>query len=186
MKKSRKVIVMILIVFIILGVTIFGLDYMQKTTLRAVVVKVDDDGLLVDGIGRVGLCRVDFTEKGDIGFKQGQEVCISFDGSIMETYPSQLRNVKKIKILKEKSDKEISKRTLQYVYSSKDNVKVTVNEFTPTSITFTIVDNNELPYDYYSYYKIEQKVKNPDYTGVGQKIGEDTQNSIAGYTRNRT
>lgn len=183
MKRSKKIIIILLaiaIIVILLGVVA---NYVRKTTIKAVVVKVSESGLLVDD---GSLYIVGFTDEGNIGFKPGQEVLIFFDGSIMQTAPAQLVGVRKIKIIKEKSDREISKQKLQYAYSSKDNVTVTVNEFTSTGITFTIIDTNELPYNYSHNYRIEKKVKNPDYTGVGQIIGEDTENSIAGYTRNWT
>ena len=32
-------------------------------------------------------------------------------------------------------------------------------------------------------YSINKKVKNEKYTGIGQKIGEDTETSTSGYTR---
>lgn len=183
MKKSKKMIIVLLIIILIIILFGFVADYVRKTTIRAVIVKVSESGLLVDD---GSLYTVGFTNEGNIGFKQGQEVLIFFDGFVMETFPGKLGGVRKIKIIKEKSDREISKQTLQYAYSSKDNVKVTINEFTATGIVFTIVDTNELPYSYSHNYRIEKKVKNPDYTGVGQKIGKDTENSIAGYTRNRT
>ena len=182
MKKGKKIIVVLLILLLLVVLLGFVVEYIRRTTIRAVIVKVSENSLLVyDGT----LYNVGFTKKGDIGFKQGQEVLIFFEGSVMETAPAQPVGVRKIKIIKEKSDREISEQILRYAYNSKDNVKVTVNEFTPTGITFTIIDTNELPYDYSHSYRIEKKVKNSDYTGIGQKIGEDTKNSIAGYTRNR-
>ena len=83
-------------------------------------------------------------------------------------------------------DVTIPDNILRYCYNTKDKVTVTVSELTSSSISMTITDNNELPYIYAHSYNINKKVKNKDYTGKGQKIGEDTQNSISGFTRNRT
>jgi len=182
MKKGKKIIVVLLIFLLLVVLLGFVAEYIRRTTIRAVIVKVSENSLLVyDGT----LYNVGFTKEGDIGFRQGQEVLIFFEGSVMQTAPAQPVGVRKIKIIKEKSDRKISEHILRYAYNSKDNVKVTVNEFTSTGIAFTIIDTNELPYDYSHSYRIEKKVKNPDYTEIGQKIGEDTQNSIAGYIRNR-
>ena len=132
-----------------------------------------------------GLYSVGFASEGNIGFKQDQEILIYFNGMIMETYPGQLGDVGKIEIIKEKSDVEIPQNILRYCYSSENNVTVTVNELTNKSISYTIKDTNELPYNYSNTYQIYKKVKNENYTGVGQVIGENTKNSIAGFTRNR-
>ena len=104
---------------------------------------------------------------------------------IMETYPAQLGNVGKIEILDEKLDVIIPDGILRYCYSTKDKVNITVSKLTNTSISMTITDTNELPYIYAHSYNINKRVKNKDY-GKGQKIGEDTENSIAGFTRNRS
>lgn len=185
MKRGLKVVGIILGIILLLIFGFFILLHISQTTLTAVVVKVSDSSLLVEGItGSVsGLYYVGIPQKG-IEFKEGQEIMISFDGYVMESAPPQLGKVNKIKIIKEKSDTEISKQSLQYAYSSHDNIKITVNELTNSGITLTIVDTNKFPYNYGHHYTIERKVKNPDYTGVGQKLGEDTENSIAGYTRN--
>jgi len=41
-----------------------------------------------------------------------------------------------------------------------------VNELKSSGITFSIVDKNDLPYNYSNNYKITKEVKNKDYTGV--------------------
>ncbi len=157
------------------------------STVKAVVIRVNEKTVSAMGIENIeGIFSARFGENGNIGFKQGQEILIYFNGSIMETYPAQLGEVYDIKILKEKSDVEIPKKYLNFYYSSQDKVKVTINELKNTSLTLTIEDTNELPYDYSSIkYSIQKKVKNEDYTGIGYVIGENTENSTAGYTRNR-
>lgn len=154
--------------------------------IRAVVVKVYDNSLVVMRIENTNeLISVGFTEEGNIGFAQGQEILIYFDGMIMESYPAQLGNVTKIEIAKEKSDLQIPDNILRYCYSSRDNVNVTVSELTRSGISLTITDTNELPYNYSHSYTIYNKVKNENYNGIGYKIGEDTENSTSGFTRNR-
>ena len=196
MKKLIKSIIIVIIIIVLLAMIFFIADYAKfrqgketiffHATAKAVVIKVDERSLVAMGIGDVtGLLIVGYTQEGNIGFKQGQEILIYYDGIVIETYPGQLGKVKKIKILKEKSDTEIPESYLKYCFSSSDNVKVTVNEFKTTGITLTITDTNELPYEYTGSYTIRKKVKNKDYTGIGYKLGEDTENSIAGFTRNR-
>ena len=100
-------------------------------------------------------------------------------------YPPSLDKVDKIKITKEKSDVEIPESILRYCYSSTDNVNVIISELTGKGMSITIEDTNEYPYNLFENYIIRKKVKNENYTGVGQKIGEDTENSTSGFTRYR-
>lgn len=157
-------------------------------TKRAVVVKVNEKSLDVMGIENENstendLISVSFGQEGDIGFKQGQEVLIYFDGIIAESFPAQINNVGKIEIVKEKSNNEIPEDVLRFYYNSEDNVTVSIDEFTKENLLLTIEDTNENAYNYEEIeYDIYKKVKNPDYTGVGQKLGEDTENSTSGYT----
>ena len=110
---------------------------------------------------------------------------IYYDGFVMTTYPGQLGNVGKIEIIKEKSNIEIPDNILKFCYSSRSKVNINISELTNKGISLTITDTNELPYNYSHSYIINKKYNNEDYTGIGQKIGEDTENSTAGYTRNR-
>ena len=102
----------------------------------------------------------------------------------METYPAQLGDIGKIEIVKDKSDVLIPDDILRFCYSSKDNVTITISELSNCGITLNIKDINELPYNYSHRYIINKKVKNENYTGVGEQIGENTKNTTAGYTRN--
>ena len=176
---------------------IFGakvVDLKRKTTdnmantKRALVVKVNEKSLDVMGIENENniesdLISVSFGQEGDIGFKQGQEILIYFDGIIAESFPAQINNVGKIEIVKEKSDNEIPEDVLRLYYNSEDNVTVSIDDFTKENLLLTIEDKNENAYNYENIeYDIYKKVKNPNYTGVGQKLGEDTENSTSGYT----
>lgn len=184
MKKRLKIILVILLIIIVL-IGIFGMMNLSSATISGVVVKVEDNNLLIMNIDDSKELYSVGTREDDVEFKQGQEVLIYFDGTILTTYPAQIGNIRKIKIVKEKSDIIIPENILRYCYSSKDNVTVTINEFTKTSISITVKDTNENPYKYTNNYIIYKKVKNEDYTGIGEQIGENTENSTAGYTRDR-
>ena len=166
--------------------TIKNEDNKASNTIKAVVVN-PEKGLLVMGIENAGdLYDVSYENKDNIKFKQGQEILIYFNGGMLETYPAQIINVEKIEILKEKSDIKIPDDILRFCYNSRNKVTVSVSELTRTGIEIIIKDTNELQYEYSNSYKINKKVKNKDYTGVGFQIGENTGNSTAGFTRYRT
>lgn len=153
------------------------------STINAVVVEVHEKGMTVMDLEDGNrLITVGFTDEGNIGFKQGQEISIRYSGTIMESYPAQLGNVEKIEIVKEQSDVVIPDSILRFCYSTKENVEVQVTELTNHGITLTVIDTNEIPYNYGRQYTIAKEVKNEAYTGVGEWIGENTDNSIAGYT----
>ena len=151
--------------------------------MDAVVVKVNEKNMLVIKKDNTStLISVGFLEEGNIGYKEGQEIEIYFNGDILESYPEQLGRVDKIEIVKDKSDVEIPDSILRYCYSSKDNVSIQISELTNSGIYLKITDTNELKYNYSHNYKIEKEVKNPNYTGEsGYKIGEDTEYSTSGY-----
>ncbi len=164
----------------------FEEEHKIEAILQAVVVKVNEKSLSVmKSDNPQELYSVSFSSEGNIGFNQGQEILIYFDGMIAETFPGQISHVSKIEILKQESEIGIPNYVMAFYYSSLDNVKVTINEFTKDALTLTVVDTNEYPYEYFTEYNINKKVKNENYTGVGEKVGEDTENSTSGFTRNR-
>ncbi|MGM9970635.1 MAG: hypothetical protein ACI35S_09615 [Anaeroplasma sp.] len=159
----------------------------MKATIKAVVVKVNENNLLAMGIENgTELYSIGLKNYKDIEFEKEQEILVHFSGDVMETYPAQLGNIGKIEIIKEKSDIQIPDNIIRFCYNSKDKVSVTISELTNSGIILTIKDENELPYNYSHSYTINKKVKNENYTGVGQKIGEDTENSTSGFTRYRS
>lgn len=194
MRKVTKIIgiIVVLSIIIIALYTITKSKIRKKSnddefssTIKAVVVK-PEKGLLVMGTENTNeLYSVNYQNKENIEFKQGQEILIYFDGVVLETYPAQITNVEKIEILKEKSDIKIPDNILRYCYSSRNNVIVSISEVSKTGIEIIIKDTNELQYEYSNSYKINKKVKNKDYTGVGYQIGENTGNSTASFTRYR-
>lgn len=155
-------------------------------TLSAVVMEVHESGLSVmeikEGESSYDLYTVSFAQEGNIGFKQGQEVLIYFDGIVAESFPAQIFNVSKIEITKEETDITIPDDVIRYYNNTTDNVKVDISELATTGVKITITDTNELPYEYSNNYVIYEKVKNENYTGEGYQIGEDTENSTSGYT----
>lgn len=189
MEKRQKILIIVLVILIlfVLAYRLYQINSVNmRATMNAVVMKVHENSLLVMNIEDKGLSSVGFVKEGNIGFKEGQEVLIYYDGYMLESYPPQLGKVEKIKILKEKSDVSIPDDVLRYYYSSYNNVNINISELTNKGLTITITDTNELPYDYSDIkYTIYKKVKNENYTGVGYKVGEDTEHSTAGYTRNR-
>ena len=158
----------------------------MEATLKAVIVRADENHLLVMGVSNgAELYSIGLKDFTDSTYKKGQEILVYFDGNVMESYPTQLGNIGKIEIVKDKSDIQIPDNIIRFCYNSKDKVNVTVTDLTNSGITLTITDTNELQYNYSHSYTINKKVKNENYTGVGQKVGEDTGNSIAGFTRYR-
>lgn len=186
MKVKTKLIVTIIAILILIALIIFTVDYFNKYTLRAVVVRVHEKALMVIGIdNNAGLLSVGYSNFPDIEFKPGQEILIHYSGMIQSTYPGSPYNVTKIRITKEKSDVTIPENILRYCYSSRDNVKISISEIANTKISLTITDTNELAYTFSNDYTLRKLVKNENYTGIGHKIGENTDTSLSGYTRNR-
>lgn len=130
----------------------------KVATKEAVVVKVNDDSIDVMGTDNENdLLTVKYSEEGNHKFKQGQEVLIYFNGVIEPVQPKTIDTVGKIEIIKEKSNIQIPESALRNFYSSFDNVEVTVDDLNNTGITFTIKDNNDMPYSYANTYKILKK-----------------------------
>ena len=193
--KKKSITIIIIAVIILLFCVIVNLRSINtknanvaindSTSIKAVIVKVNKNSLIVMQTEKdEGLINVSFSKEGNIGFKEGQEILIDFDGMMALTYPASISNVKKIKILNEKTNIIIPEKHLKYCFSSKDKVKISLTEFTDTKIELDIIDENERKYNYPDSYSIEKKVENTENTSSGQKIGEDTSNSLAGFTRN--
>lgn len=182
---KRKLLLIFVITFLIICSVIFAYIYLEdfRATKEGIVMKVDKNSLSIIESGTNSLYTISFSKEGNIGFKIGQKVLIYFDGMIAESYPAQIHKVGKIKIIEDETDiSTIPENILRYYNSSRDNVKVYVSEFNSNGLTLTISDKNEYKYNYSNSYSIYKKVKNENYTGIGYKIGNDTQNSTSGYT----
>lgn len=190
MKKSTKIIIFIIILLVIIGTfAIYIFTQYQKnmlSSIRGIVMEVYENSLSVMGIEAGNepgsLYSVSFAKDGNIGFKQGQEVLIYFDGIVADSFPAQIHNVEKIEIVAEHSEVEIPDDVTRYYNNTQDKVDVNVTDLTTKGVTITITDTNELPYEYTNDYKLEKEVKNEKYTGQGEYIGEATDNSVLGYT----
>ena len=160
MKKSFNIYLICVVILLIIISSIVYIINNKFYNKNAVIVRVEEHGLMAyaDGLYSVG-----FTEKGDIGFKKGQEIQITYDGMILASYPGQFSNVKKIKIVKEESDIEIPEYALKHCYNSIDKIKVDILELTNKGIAFTITDKNEFPYNFSHDYSMRKKIKNTNY-----------------------
>ena len=184
MKKKLYIIFMILIIIIISVIIAINMGKNYIKTTKGIVVRVNNNSLDVIILDDKSLSSVSFSKDGGIGFKQGQEVLIYYDGTIATSYPSQIHNVGKIKILKEKSDIKIPNEVLRYYYSSYKNVKIYINELTNTQISFDIEDNNEIPYEYSDNYKIYRKNYKAENVQIDtNRIIPGTGNSTSSYMR---
>ncbi len=158
-------------------------DENNSVKMKATIVKVNDKSLLVvrsdnpDSLYSVLLNDEDISK-----FKANQEIIIYWNGDILTTWPGQITKVDKIEIINEESSVKIPDNILRHCYNLKENLSIVVDEFSLSKFVINIVDKNELPYEYQEGYKIYKEVPNENYTGVGQKIGEATANSTAGYT----
>lgn len=187
-KKILLIVTIIILVLLVLGYIFYKSKedrpiYNSKATIEAIVVKANENSILAMELNG-SLYNIGTKKYSNLELKKGQKILVDFDGMVFETYPLQLGNVSNIKIIEEESNVEIPENILRYCYSSTDNIKVTINELKTSGITLTITDTNEIPYNYSHKYKIYKEVKNENYTEEGQKIGEDTDTSSSGYTRN--
>lgn len=188
--RKKIVLVIIIVALVSLLVTIIFKFRDGRTNMNAIieaiVVKVNENNLLVMEIENENkLYSVGLKNLKDIEFEKDQKILIHFSGEVQTTYPAELENIAKIEIKEEKSNIDIPDNILRYCYSSSKNIQVTINELTDSDIALTITDTNELPYKYAHSYKINKYAKNENYTGVGQKIGKDIENSTFGFTRYR-
>lgn len=187
MKNRVKNFIIIVITLIVFAMILLFVSFQIRQNVaifRAVVVEVYDKGMLVMGLKDPygGLISLGFTDEGNIGFKQGQEIAINCDGVLIQTGPAQLGEVRDIKIIKEKSKTEIPENVLRYAFSTYENVDITISDFTNKGMSVTITDKNEYPYPIFENYIIRKKVKNEKYdsTDVGTYI-ESTENSTSSY-----
>lgn len=131
----------------------------KKAIKEAEVVKVNKDSLDVMGLeDNTDLFTVSFSKEGNIGFKEGQEILIYFNGVVTKgVEEKQINYVGKIEITKDKSEIQIPKDVLTNFYSSYDNVKISVDNINKNGLSFTLKDMNELKYDYPSSYTLLKK-----------------------------
>ena len=127
-KKSKWIIIISTIVLVVSIITLIFIIYndnkIDTVGLRAIVMRVNEDGLDVmvlqeetqaknersnsnldinedtlelsdisevpENNTKVSLCRLNFTEEGNIGFKKGQEIIFYFHGMWLDSFPGQV------------------------------------------------------------------------------------------------
>lgn len=172
-KRKLKVIIILMFVLIMAAISSIYVIYENSNTykLNAIVVKVNKDTIDVmekDGESN-DLYKVYFSKEGNIGFRQGQEVAIYHNQkyiSEMGYYTIYKDRVKKINIMKEKSEIEIPKDILRFYYSSIEKISIDVEQITKNSISVRIKDLNEIPFEYSKFYSLCE-------WGNGQEIAVD-------------
>lgn len=142
-------------------------------TIEGVVVQVNGNGLLL--YSKEGLLNsVVISETKKDKFMQGQEIKVYYHGLVTPItegkFLKRINDVSNIKILKQQSNMEIPDKVLRFCYSSLDKVSIKIDELTKTGIKFTIVDENDLTYDYNLFndsnnYELYKKVGKNKYTG---------------------
>ncbi|MBR1540511.1 MAG: hypothetical protein IJ629_05040 [Clostridia bacterium] len=155
--------------------------------MKAVIIRAESDYLGVMELGNYNaLLRVNLNNFNYDGFKMGQEILVYYDGFVLESFPGQINNIEKIEITNEESNVQIPDEYFRVFNNSGENVEISISEITNNGIDLLIKDTNDLQYVYSNHYMIQKQVKNPNYTGVVQTLGENTSNSIAPAMRNRT
>lgn len=162
MKNFKKILFIIIIVILIIFLAYAwcfnrGLIPVIK---EGVIVKVENKSLLImDLDGSESLTYVMFADEGNIGFKEGQEVRVYFNGIVSATYPGIINDVSKIKITKEESKTKIPMEIVRDYNSSEENISITINDFTLARLSITMTDTNELPFEYSDRYEMQKKNK---------------------------
>ncbi len=131
----------------------------QIETMKAIVVAVNDKGMTIMKDGDFTIIDIDYAKEGNIGFKQGQEVVITYRGGTPAK--GSTAGIEKIEITKQKSNVKIPDRILRMADYSTNNVTISINNISNTGITYQIIDNNTIPYKYGNGlgYKILKKVR---------------------------
>ena len=162
MKKVFKFFTILLFLIILIMVGFYLYAYMDsvKSTKKVVVVKSFHDGFFgVDEKGELfNIKFYDFNKLNGKDLKKGQEIEIYWHGIIDSFAPPAINNVRKYKILKEKSDIEIPEYAIKKCYNSIDSVIRHVRSITNSGIELRILDTNEIPYEYDFNYYIYKKI----------------------------
>lgn len=170
MKNTKKILIIILLVTICIIAYIF--IKIANPTIRGVVIKVNDKNLTFMDAKDGSLYSTTIPQNSNLQFKQYQEIFVylEHDAFIDQSSINTIKNgsIKKIKILKEKSNIKVPNKKLERVYSSPDKVLVTINELSPTGISITVNDTNEFKheYQYSDSYRISKGKHNEGYRAL--------------------
>ncbi len=170
--KSKKIIIVLIIVVIIAVVGILGYIGINilNPTMKAVILRVSDKSLTVMNLKDKDIWHIGIPDNNEVEFKEGQEIkaYIDIETIIEETYPSSIKDINKIKVLKQKSNVKIPIEITRRINNKTENIHYEVEEITPEGITLIIKDTNKYKREYKSsdYYirsrNKEQLPKNID------------------------
>lgn len=179
-QKNNKLLIffMIIIIFICMiillktiikqSIELKSINDNMSTTIKAVVVKISDSYFWVFSPDtNVEVCNISKKYAEEIELKEGQEILIHFSGWFRDMTPINIGN---IEVIKDESNIEVPKEILRYLYSSKEKVSVSINEFTKEKLSITITDTNEIPFDY-SNESIE--IYSPDNSEIKFELTEN-------------
>jgi len=185
MQNKNKKIVIISVLIVVIGGFAYIFANCMTLNIRAVVVKSGEKHLTVMELKSETLYDIFLSNDNSLQFKQGQEILIKCRyGTIIEqSLPASIREqyIKKVKIIKEKSDIEISDKILAMNYNSEDKIFIYIDEISTTGISLTIKDTNEYKqeYEYSTDYKIVKMNSSNTYDVLTKKINtKETVNSI--------
>lgn len=159
------------------------ISYEGTFKTRGVVVRAEKESLIVMPTVSNNEYRVEekflYETQEHEQLKQGQEVEITYHYNETEEMYTYEAVIEKVEILKEKSKTEIPEDIIVNAYSTKDNVKIDINEFANTGINFTITDTNEYKYNY-SKMKYDVRKYNPPPTKT-EAIETETGMAVPAY-----
>lgn len=131
----------------------------ELSMLKAVIIRVDNDNFYVMS-NACSLITFKYNEDNNINYKKGQEILIYYTDGIIQTAPERIGNIVNIKIVKENSDIKIPENIIKTVYNSKENVSISISEFTNSKNSINIIDTNANQFDYSNKYKIFKYCEN--------------------------
>ena len=139
---------------------------------NAVIVGVNENSLyVVDSENKDLSYKVSFASEGNIGFEQGQEVTIYFNGKVGSSDingVSAIEYVGKIEI-NDENKQLISNDILKRFYTSYENVNVNIDNLTNTGLSLTLTDNNNIKYEFENRFYLSENVAEKSEQTVAEK-----------------
>ncbi len=159
MKNKTKVIIIMLIIIAIAVLAII-VESILNPKIRGIVVRPHERSIMLMDLKDQGLYSIGIPDEINTKLKQGQEILVYLDYEtiIDQSNPAIISSngVKKIKVLKEQSNKKIPEEILKRIYINSDNVDISIDNISQTELTLTLTDNNT--------YKDEYKLSTPHLT----------------------
>ena len=96
-----------MIIFVMIGVVtvcIINNQYNENDgdyIMTALITNVHKTGLEIEEVKNKKIYNIPFSKEGNIGYEQGQEIKIWYDGTIIQTIPESIEKVNKIEIVRE-------------------------------------------------------------------------------------